>query len=377
MHRPDLPQVRSLLIRDPEPSQQEAPLPEGAGRESCAWLPRQVTGPIEAMIDTLCRPVMLALPAEDDPLQFEQPMPSLSVPPSQTSLNRSQSVPPSQTFLDRSQMTQQHTPRRAEQQEVPVEHQSPPRQQSSLLGHPASPVSSLPGSARLEASAPELSLVTQPIPSPPPTLPILPQDAPTHGDFVQDTRFPEGIPPLPSEYIGVTTRVSSVREESTMQQEEAFQQVQRHPSIPEETEDESVANTARESYSESPSPTHQSSAVEQQTQDGIGRSISLTSSISDADSAVNQPHITDTIDGKRRGSSRLSAAIDKERRRISGVRRPSILPCAICFENQQEMAIDPCGHISMCHGCSEKVTVCPVCRGPISKALRVFLAGTG
>jgi hypothetical protein len=213
------------------------------------------------------------------------------------------------------------------------------------------------------ASSPPPTLpLTQPASSPRATLPFLDDPSPTHGALVQDgSLFPGGIPPLPAEY----TEIRTVREESTMQEDEAFQQIPVPPTIP-EVEDESVANTAR--TSEAPSPTHHSSATQQDAVP-VGRETSI---ISEADSVGAESDIS-----KRRGSSRLSAAIEKERRRISGVRRPSILPCAICFENQQEMAIDPCGHISMCHGCSQKVTVCPVCRGPISKALRVFLAGTG
>lgn len=51
--------------------------------------------------------------------------------------------------------------------------------------------------------------------------------------------------------------------------------------------------------------------------------------------------------------------------------------CIICFSENQEMAIDPCGHMSMCSKCTPKATVCPVCKGPIEKALRIFVAGSG
>jgi len=67
------------------------------------------------------------------------------------------------------------------------------------------------------------------------------------------------------------------------------------------------------------------------------------------------------------GSSAETYAGERRHRR----RRPW---CVICMANPQEMAIDPCGHMSMCYRCSTAVQACPVCRGPIEKALRVYIA---
>lgn len=47
--------------------------------------------------------------------------------------------------------------------------------------------------------------------------------------------------------------------------------------------------------------------------------------------------------------------------------------CVICMAKPEEVAVDPCGHLSMCQGCAEQVKACPVCRGPIGKLLRVFV----
>lgn len=47
--------------------------------------------------------------------------------------------------------------------------------------------------------------------------------------------------------------------------------------------------------------------------------------------------------------------------------------CVICMAKPEEVAVDPCGHLSMCQGCAEQVQQCPVCRGPIGKLLRVFV----
>lgn len=51
-------------------------------------------------------------------------------------------------------------------------------------------------------------------------------------------------------------------------------------------------------------------------------------------------------------------------------KRPS---CVICLEHQQETALDPCGHICLCQGCTAAVKECPVCRRPIQKVLRIYI----
>lgn len=48
--------------------------------------------------------------------------------------------------------------------------------------------------------------------------------------------------------------------------------------------------------------------------------------------------------------------------------------CVICLEEAQQTALDPCGHVCMCLACSAAVKDCPVCRAPIEKSLRIFLA---
>jgi len=48
--------------------------------------------------------------------------------------------------------------------------------------------------------------------------------------------------------------------------------------------------------------------------------------------------------------------------------------CVVCLENPQEMAIDPCGHMSMCEECMKTVKDCPVCRGPIDKTMKIIIA---
>eukprot|EP00927_Polykrikos_kofoidii_P040765 TRINITY_DN34791_c0_g1_i1.p1 TRINITY_DN34791_c0_g1~~TRINITY_DN34791_c0_g1_i1.p1 ORF type:complete len:433 (-),score=62.21 TRINITY_DN34791_c0_g1_i1:77-1339(-) len=64
-------------------------------------------------------------------------------------------------------------------------------------------------------------------------------------------------------------------------------------------------------------------------------------------------------------------ASDASKHRRSGNRRRP--KCVICMAAPQEIAIDPCGHLSMCFTCASAVKACPVCRGPIEKSLRIFV----
>jgi len=62
-------------------------------------------------------------------------------------------------------------------------------------------------------------------------------------------------------------------------------------------------------------------------------------------------------------------------RRAGKKRTPRIRAlCVVCLEKPQEMAIDPCGHMSMCEECMTSVKDCPICRGPIHKAMKIIIA---
>jgi len=47
--------------------------------------------------------------------------------------------------------------------------------------------------------------------------------------------------------------------------------------------------------------------------------------------------------------------------------------CVICWGALTEIAIDPCGHLCLCATCAGAVDLCPVCRGPVGKLLKVFV----
>lgn len=71
------------------------------------------------------------------------------------------------------------------------------------------------------------------------------------------------------------------------------------------------------------------------------------------------------------GSSAETSAGASTSKTRKGRRRPW---CIVCMSKPQEMAVDPCGHLSMCFSCSSQVKECPLCRGPVEKMLRIFVA---
>jgi hypothetical protein len=37
--------------------------------------------------------------------------------------------------------------------------------------------------------------------------------------------------------------------------------------------------------------------------------------------------------------------------------------CKICYQNNCNIVIIPCGHVCSCKSCGEHITSCPICRG--------------
>ena len=37
--------------------------------------------------------------------------------------------------------------------------------------------------------------------------------------------------------------------------------------------------------------------------------------------------------------------------------------CSICYENNCNIVIIPCGHVCACSNCASNITFCPMCRG--------------
>ena len=56
--------------------------------------------------------------------------------------------------------------------------------------------------------------------------------------------------------------------------------------------------------------------------------------------------------------------------------KPTTYACPICFQNERNYVIVNCGH-GMCEDCCKKSIErrhrCPICRGPASKLLKIFV----
>mmetsp|Transcript_30980 Transcript_30980/g.53653 ORF Transcript_30980/g.53653 Transcript_30980/m.53653 type:complete len:135 (-) Transcript_30980:65-469(-) len=46
--------------------------------------------------------------------------------------------------------------------------------------------------------------------------------------------------------------------------------------------------------------------------------------------------------------------------------------CTMCMETEIDAAFIPCGHAAFCHGCSNRVKKCPICRAPVDQAIRIY-----
>ena len=55
-----------------------------------------------------------------------------------------------------------------------------------------------------------------------------------------------------------------------------------------------------------------------------------------------------------------------------------VTPCCLCFENRPCIVLQPCGHMALCSACARRLlvtmksTCCPICRGSVRAAARVF-----
>lgn len=47
--------------------------------------------------------------------------------------------------------------------------------------------------------------------------------------------------------------------------------------------------------------------------------------------------------------------------------------CVICMSKDVDQMIGPCNHVCMCSICSQSVSVCPICRSPITSMTKCFL----
>lgn len=48
-------------------------------------------------------------------------------------------------------------------------------------------------------------------------------------------------------------------------------------------------------------------------------------------------------------------------------------PCLVCGKGEKQLACIPCGHLTSCLSCSQRVRTCPTCRREIEAYVRVYL----
>ncbi|KAL7722654.1 Zinc finger domain containing protein [Entamoeba marina] len=46
--------------------------------------------------------------------------------------------------------------------------------------------------------------------------------------------------------------------------------------------------------------------------------------------------------------------------------------CKVCLCNEKNTVFIPCGHICCCFECSEKLSICPVCRSRITTVIKTY-----
>lgn len=46
--------------------------------------------------------------------------------------------------------------------------------------------------------------------------------------------------------------------------------------------------------------------------------------------------------------------------------------CVICFDNVADTALLECGHLSCCNTCAKPLKICPICRGHVSKVVKIY-----
>ncbi|KAI4795164.1 hypothetical protein KUCAC02_031599 [Chaenocephalus aceratus] len=56
----------------------------------------------------------------------------------------------------------------------------------------------------------------------------------------------------------------------------------------------------------------------------------------------------------------------------SPVEGPGTSECVVCMETGSQVIFLPCGHVCCCHGCSEAMQNCPLCRSNISQRVRLY-----
>ncbi|XP_017070634.1 mitochondrial E3 ubiquitin protein ligase 1-like [Drosophila eugracilis] len=66
--------------------------------------------------------------------------------------------------------------------------------------------------------------------------------------------------------------------------------------------------------------------------------------------------------------------LETQRKRDPSVHLPQDQLCVVCASNPKEIILFPCGHVCLCEGCAQKISIsCPVCRCKIASKAAAFI----
>lgn len=67
----------------------------------------------------------------------------------------------------------------------------------------------------------------------------------------------------------------------------------------------------------------------------------------------------------------LNGAQERVRRHLDDVRSEEHI-CKICFTDEADALLNPCGHLVLCMACARRVAECPACRANVEGLTKVF-----
>ena len=85
----------------------------------------------------------------------------------------------------------------------------------------------------------------------------------------------------------------------------------------------------------------------------------------DALDLTRQHDLLDVLAPERAQSTERVPAPERQRNEVLGT-------CSVCLDLPSQTVFSPCGHLSTCRDCGERLTSCPICRAAIVQRVRVY-----
>ncbi len=82
------------------------------------------------------------------------------------------------------------------------------------------------------------------------------------------------------------------------------------------------------------------------------------------------------LENQKRKKKKAKSKIDMQKVEIAKLkdeleRTEDMNSCIVCMAAERNVMFSPCGHFDTCATCAKSLTVCPACRAPIDKQVRV------